>query len=289
MPEHYRSSDQPAWIYKRDGRLVPFEADKICQSLFAAAEATGCADAFMARELTDGVLHFLSGEIDGGIPTTNQVSDIVAKIVRELGQPTLAQAFAEFHSRADHRNNQGVVSQAGRKLATFESVPLGPLRSQLTSWARSDYDPPALIRRAGRACLGQYAAAQVFSRDLLAAQEEGWITFVAPEASFELESIVLQSPRMVRPDLGAEILSARSVAGRILAIDGPENALGGNGHHPESVAARFISDLRLGLASSGLDASLNLNRPDAKIDDASRPGPLYARAEEAEARHARPL
>ncbi len=79
-----------------------------------------------ARELTDGVLHFLSGEIDGGIPTTSQVSDIVAKIVRELGQPTLAQAFAEFHSGADRRNDQGAVSQARRKLATFESVPLGP-------------------------------------------------------------------------------------------------------------------------------------------------------------------
>ncbi len=123
---------------------------------------------------------------------------------------------------------------------------------------------------------GSICRREVFSRDLLAAQEEGWITFVAPEASFELESIVLQSPRLAAPDLGAEILSARSVAGRVLAIDGPENALGGNGHGPENVAARFISDLRLGLASSGLDASLNLNRPDAKTDDASRPGPLYA-------------
>ena len=283
MPERHRSSDQPAWIYKRNGRLVPFEPDKICRSLFAAAEATGCPDPFMARELTDGVLHFLSGEMDGGIPTTSQLGDMVAKIVRELGQPSLAQAFEQFHRRTDPRTDQE-SEPLSRRTLYCGSTPLGPPRSHLTSWARSAYDPQALIRKAGKACLGQYAVAQVYSRDLLAAQEEGWITLVAPEASFELESVILQSARLAGPDLGAEILSARSVAGRVLVIDGPEHALGGNGYGGANLVARFISDLRLGLAASGLAAILNLNRPEANTDDASRPGPLYANAEEAETR-----
>ena len=31
----------PAWVHKRDGRLVPFEPDKISRSLFAATETLG--------------------------------------------------------------------------------------------------------------------------------------------------------------------------------------------------------------------------------------------------------
>ncbi len=37
----------PAWVSKRDGRLEPFDADKICQSLFAASETLGAPNAFL--------------------------------------------------------------------------------------------------------------------------------------------------------------------------------------------------------------------------------------------------
>src|SRR4029077_20572919 len=85
----------PAWVHKRDGRLVPFEADKISQALFAATDSLGRPDPFLARELTDGVLHFLAAEGDGTIPRTAQVADLVVKVVREFGQPALAHCFQE--------------------------------------------------------------------------------------------------------------------------------------------------------------------------------------------------
>ena len=62
------SSKTPTWIAKRDGRLVPFEADKISRALFAATESLGRPDAFLARELTDGIVHFLAAESDGAVP-----------------------------------------------------------------------------------------------------------------------------------------------------------------------------------------------------------------------------
>src|SRR5947209_12433121 len=85
----------PAWVRQRDGRLAPFEADRISQALFAATETLGQPDAFLARELTDGILHFLSAEVGGGVPSTRQIAEIVVKVVRELGHPRLAQAFTE--------------------------------------------------------------------------------------------------------------------------------------------------------------------------------------------------
>src|SRR5207248_4419519 len=86
----------PAWVHKRDGRLVPFEPDKISRALFAATEELGRPDAFLAHELTDGILHFLAAEVDGATPSTAQIADTAIKVVRELGQPALAQALADF-------------------------------------------------------------------------------------------------------------------------------------------------------------------------------------------------
>ena len=86
--------DPPAWVSKRDGRLVPFDADRISRALFAAGEAIGRPDAFLARELADGVVHFVAMDSEGGTPTTARVAEVVEQVVRELGQPELALAFA---------------------------------------------------------------------------------------------------------------------------------------------------------------------------------------------------
>src|SRR5712691_466309 len=89
----------PAWVYKRDGRLVPFDADRISRALFAAGESLGQPDAFACRELTDSILHFLHAEASETIPSTAQIAELVVKVVRELGQPALAKAFAEAQTR----------------------------------------------------------------------------------------------------------------------------------------------------------------------------------------------
>ena len=85
----------PAWVRKRDGTIVAFEPDKISRALFAASESLGQPDAFLARELADGVVHFLAAELDDATPSTQRIAEVVVKVVRELGQPAIAQAFAD--------------------------------------------------------------------------------------------------------------------------------------------------------------------------------------------------
>jgi hypothetical protein len=93
----------PAWVSKRDGRLVPFEADRISRALFAAGESLGRPDAFLARELADGVVHFLAQESSGQTSTTEQIAEVVVKVVRELGHPALAAAFARHGETRQRR------------------------------------------------------------------------------------------------------------------------------------------------------------------------------------------
>jgi ATP cone domain len=278
VPDYRNSPDPPAWVYKRDGRLVPFETDKICHSLFVATESLGHPDPFMARELADGVLHFLSADVDGGIPTTAQVGDTVVKVIRELGQPELAQAYSHSRDRleqtTDRLDHLGVFRSA--KISEQVTVRLGPLRSQLESWSRSDRFPASLIWNAGKFCLAEYAAEVVYSRDVLAAQKDGWLTLGAPEASFELEAALCRVPPALT--VASEVLSARHLAGRFVAISGLEQAATAVGPSVENGAARFLEELRLGLAAAGLTAIVNLNTPDQEVDVGSHAGSLFARA-----------
>src|SRR6185312_11424291 len=121
--DDFPSPQPPAWVSKRNGQLEPFEADKISRALFAAGEELGHPDAFLARELADGVVHFLTAESEGVTPTTEQIAELVIKIVRELGQPALAEAFARF---GEQRERTVARADATQPEAPRPSRPASP-------------------------------------------------------------------------------------------------------------------------------------------------------------------
>ncbi|HXG08836.1 MAG TPA: ATP cone domain-containing protein [Gemmataceae bacterium] len=257
-------SHPPTWVYKRDGRLVPFEADKISRALFAATESLGRPDAFLARELTDGVVHFLAAELDGVIPTTAQVRDLVIKVVRELGQPALAEAFAS------HVRPSAAAREAARGSETApENVLLVPL-----------VDPPAAFLRV---CLREYTLRRVFARDLVAAQRDGLLTLTGLEAPLELAGCVLGQPR-TGDGLAEAVIQARRFASRFVALDGPEYALAQSSRPGDAAVADHVRGLMLGLRAAGLSAVVNLNcaTPPPWAGDLAE-GPLFAGQKQAPA------
>jgi hypothetical protein len=263
VPEPASSPTPPAWVSKRDGRLVPFEADKISRALFAATEELGQPDAFKARELTDSVVHFLAAEADNGIPTTAQVADLVVKIVRELGQPALAAAFANGPRKRRPR-------AAEAEEAALAPAPLA-VRFSAT-------DPlPAILDD----CTRQYTLQRVFARDLVAAHHDGLLTLGGLDAPFELAGCALAPSTDPAQGLVETIEDARSLTGRVLAVDGPEHLLAGT----DEEAARWVRELGIGLRATGLTAVVNLNAaaPPPWADDLAE-GPLFGVRREADQR-----
>src|SRR5262245_56694108 len=84
----------PLQVRDRDGQVVPFEADWLSRALFAATEALGSPDAFLARELADQIAAALAAEFDEP-PTLSELQDQVTKYVRELGHPALALRYQQ--------------------------------------------------------------------------------------------------------------------------------------------------------------------------------------------------
>jgi ATP cone domain len=250
----------PAWVHKRDGRQEPFDADKISRALFAASESLKRPDAFLARELTDGVVHFLTEEADGATPTTIQIADLVGKVVRELGQPALAAMFSEYGARRD-RGKPSPADLSANKEVVLRFAAGAPLEKVLA------------------ACVHSYTLQTVFARDLAAAQGDGLLTLTGLESPYELLGCVLGPPiaSVTEDGVLAAVEKARGFAGGLLALDGPEHLLAHSVKAAKDEAREFAQELALGLRLTGMRAVVNLNcaAPPSWAGDLAE-GPLFA-------------
>ncbi|MCI0455466.1 MAG: hypothetical protein L0Z62_00635, partial [Gemmataceae bacterium] len=176
----------PTWVRKRDGRLVPFDSDRICQALFAATERLDQPDAFLARELTDGVVHFLAEETPGTVAASAWIAEMVAKVVRELRHPDLARAFA-------HLDQQAVLVR-----------PPGP-RPPAVDFRFCPLASPSVV---ARDCLCAYSLHAVFSRDVAAAHQDGLLTLLGLEEPLGLAAHVVRPDRPDGLTAGLFVLDA---------------------------------------------------------------------------------
>lgn len=100
-------------IYKRDGRLVPFDAEKIAAAIFKAAVAVGGRDSETARRLAGQVVEELRGLPGDDYPTVEQVQDVVERVLVENGHARTAKAYIIYREkRAVSRDARGLLRQA---------------------------------------------------------------------------------------------------------------------------------------------------------------------------------
>lgn len=184
----------PQWVRRRDGSQVPFDADRICQSLYEASESLGASSAFLTRELTDVVLHFIAKDPFDGIPTTTQMVSEIEKIVREVGQPELARRFVELQAAHARQEPDDEISIA------------------------CDERPGEFVR----SCLESYSLRTVYSRDVAAAVREGLMHLSGLEAPEALSSVVLETPRLAELPWWLALDDWRGSGHALWVVDGPE-------------------------------------------------------------------
>lgn len=187
----------PNSVKHRDGRLVPFDSDIISQNLFAAAQTLGSADAFLVRELTDGVLHFLAQEDFGDIVAADSLDDFIEKIVGQLEQPALARAF---------RERIRPVIETGRAGPTL-TVPYHPAER-----------PESIAAR----CVEQFALRSGFAPDIAAAHEQKLIHLGGLQTPHLLDTVVLDPIPANDGDAWTWVRDGAARASNMLVFEGPE-------------------------------------------------------------------
>lgn len=118
-------------IVKRDGRVVPFDAEKITFAVLRAAVAVGGRDREAADAVTRDVVKRLEASHREGDdhPTVEEVQDAVEKVLIERGHARTAKAYIVY--RYEH-----ALKRAGRESLTYssENIPYRKLWEAL-SWA----------------------------------------------------------------------------------------------------------------------------------------------------------
>lgn len=245
----------PTWVSRPDGRLEPFEPDRICRSLFAALADLGRPDAFLARELTDGVLHFLSGEFDAA-PTSTELTEFVAKIVRELGHPAVALRYTDRAADED-------------RTAPPEDVK----PDRIAGWVAAGLPAAKLTGRAAGQALREYSLRDAFPPELVSAHRDDLLSLTGLETPLELAGVAVGP---VGRGLFELIAERRECAGQFLAFDEPEYALAPLAGPLDELADQFARELTAALPAAGLAAVVNLNSAITPPWASDPDGPLFA-------------
>jgi ribonucleoside-triphosphate reductase len=125
-------------VRKRTGELVTFDEAKIAAAIFKAAQAVGGEDRQLSDELSDVVVMFLERQYGpNGVPTIEEIQDMVEKVLIETGHAKTAKAYILYRERRSRvRQTMQVRKQiTGPSDSTDLSLLVGPsTRDELRPW-----------------------------------------------------------------------------------------------------------------------------------------------------------
>lgn len=86
-------------VQKRDGSIVPFMKEKIEAAILKAMKAVGNEDEGKARKLAEKVVGILEEKYRNGIPTVEEIQDVVEKVLIEDKQVETAKAYILYRKQ----------------------------------------------------------------------------------------------------------------------------------------------------------------------------------------------
>jgi ribonucleoside-triphosphate reductase len=97
------------YVRKRDGRLEPFDQERITKAIWKAAKAVGGKDREQAKKISDQVVAELKRRFgEDGVPTVEEIQDIVEKMLIENGHARTAKAYILY--RKQHQDLRELAS-----------------------------------------------------------------------------------------------------------------------------------------------------------------------------------
>jgi len=101
-------------VRKRDGRLEPFDQKRITNAIWKAAKAVGGKNRELAKTLSDKVVAMLQERFgEEGVPTVEEIQDLVEKVLIENGHARTAKAYILYRKQhQDMRELAALLSSA---------------------------------------------------------------------------------------------------------------------------------------------------------------------------------
>lgn len=239
--KHPDAPPLPAWIIKKDGRIVPFQEDHICKDLYETAVMLGKPDPFLARELADATSYFLASENPGATLKQEDIIFAVTRTVREFGHPDIALKYPDFAYKAEF--GRGFL-EVGTELFPPKNVK-----------TPQEFNRDKMLN-------------SVLTPDLAAGIEEGWIQMegisfpdgllAASWVNEDWLDIVLQSPKEF-------ISKIKNLAAKNIHFEGAEYLALEQTRIDTKIIKNALSIMDACLEASGVMGVLHLNFPSAPL------------------------
>jgi anaerobic ribonucleoside-triphosphate reductase len=102
------------FVRKRDGKLEPFDPERITLAIWKAANAVGGSDRQQAKKLTEDILSELKNRFgEDGCPTVEEIQDLVEKMLIKNGHAQTAKAYILYRKQhQDMRELAALLSSA---------------------------------------------------------------------------------------------------------------------------------------------------------------------------------
>ncbi len=102
------------FVLKRDSKLEPFDQERITTAIWKAAKAVGGKDKEQAKRVSDEVVALLNKQYgEDGVPTVEEVQDLVEKRLIENGHASTAKAYILYRKQhTDMRELAALLSSS---------------------------------------------------------------------------------------------------------------------------------------------------------------------------------
>lgn len=122
-------------IKKRDGRIVPFDPQRIAQAIAKATGAVHGIDPALSESLAKSVADMVERQSDSGLATVEQIQDAIEAVLIDAGLPRAAKAFILYRARRSRiREGKSELMLAVNEVLTADDPVLPPASPASKLW-----------------------------------------------------------------------------------------------------------------------------------------------------------
>ncbi|NLN88235.1 MAG: ribonucleoside triphosphate reductase, partial [Syntrophomonadaceae bacterium] len=157
-------------IRKRDGRLVPFEKEKLTNAIFKAARAVGGKDYRTAESLAEKVMDIAQYVDDDEIATVEGIQDLVEKVLVKNGHYKTAKAYILYRRQHETlRNADQLLANNNQIIANY----LGRHDWRVKENSNMTYSLQGMNFHLSSVIVSQYWLDQIYTPQMKEAQQSG--------------------------------------------------------------------------------------------------------------------
>ncbi|MDD3024122.1 MAG: ribonucleoside triphosphate reductase [Syntrophomonadaceae bacterium] len=156
-------------IKKRDGRIVPFEKEKITTAIWKAAQAVGGKEFQTALDLTDKVVEIAQYIDDEEVATVESIQDLVERVLVKNGHYKTAKAYILYRKQHDDLREASQLLFNNKLIADY----LGKNDWRIKENSNMTYSLQGMNFHVSSLIVSQYWLNQIYPPEIKQAQISG--------------------------------------------------------------------------------------------------------------------